>query len=219
MSHFKLYYGGHINVPKVSGIYAIVNKLNNKKYVGSSIDVRKRYRQHYNDLSKNKHVNTHLQNAWNKYGENAFEFSILETCDNVRSTLLYIEQKYIDSDGDYNICKLASHHCGESYTGHKISEKHRKIISESNKNRIWSEESRKKLSISSKNSEHNAKQRKIILQFDLNNKFIREYNSIMEAAINLGDKNRRVNIKRCCQGKRKTAYNFKWKYKNDNKTC
>lgn len=54
------------------------------------------------------------------------------------------------------------------------------------------------------------------MQFDLNDNYIREFSSIMEAANALGFENRKVNIKRCCQGKRKTAYGFKWKFKNGN---
>ena len=78
-------------------------------------------------------MNIHLQNAFNKYGEDKFEFWILETCDKVKDTLIFIEQKYIDSDGDYNICKLASHHSGEVYTGHVIKDDQKKCIAESNK--------------------------------------------------------------------------------------
>ena len=219
MLKYKFQKNGHINVCRnTSGIYAIVNTLNNKKYVGSSSDIRKRYRQHYNELSKNSHINIHLQRAFNKYGESHFEFWILEQCENVKDTLIYLEQKYIDSDGDYNICKLASHHCGEVYTGHKISDEHRKIIAEANRNRIWTEESRKKISIASKNSVHNKLQRKAVLQFDLQSNLLAEYSSIMDAARAIGNVNCRVQIKRCCQGRDKTAYGYKWKFKYDYKT-
>lgn len=45
MLKFKFYYFGHIQISEnVSGIYAIVNTLNNKKYIGSSENLRKRYR-------------------------------------------------------------------------------------------------------------------------------------------------------------------------------
>lgn len=216
--NFKFYYNGHTQIDDVAGVYAIVNLLNNKKYIGSSTNLRKRYRQHYNALSKNKHVNIHLQNAFNKYGEDKFEFWILETCDKVKDTLIFIEQKYIDSDGDYNICKLASHHCGEVYTGHVITETHRNVIREANKNRIWSKETLQKKSEFMKNSDYVAKLRKAVLQLDLNGNVVNEYNSITDAAKAMGSINRRVQIKRCCQGKCKTAYKYKWRYKNDYKT-
>ena len=47
---------------------------------------------------------------------------------------------------------------------------------------------------------------------------INEYNSITDAAKAMGSINRRVQIKKCCQGKCKTAYKYKWGYKNDYKS-
>lgn len=217
MLKYKFQKNGHTKISRdTAGVYAIVNILNNKKYIGSSSDIRKRYRQHYSNLSKNSHINVHLQRAFNKYGESYFEFWILEKCENIKATLISIEQKYINSDGSYNICKLATHHSGEVYTGHKISEEHRKIIAESNRNRIWTEESRKKLSMAAKNSNNNKLQRKAVLQFDLCGNLLAEHASIADAAKTIGNINCRVQIKRCCQNKVKTAYKFKWKFKNDN---
>jgi group I intron endonuclease len=60
------------------GIYAIRNKLNNKYYIGQSIDISRRIRDHKLDLRKNRHYNIHLQRSWNKYGKDAFEFKIIE---------------------------------------------------------------------------------------------------------------------------------------------
>ena len=58
------------DIGKISGIYKIVNKVNGKYYVGSSNDVLKtRFYEHKRLLTKNKHFNVKLQNAWNKYGE------------------------------------------------------------------------------------------------------------------------------------------------------
>ena len=64
----------------ICGIYCIENKLNRKKYVGQSIDIYSRWMQHRYELSNNCHHNSHLQNAWNKYGSENFEFYILEQC-------------------------------------------------------------------------------------------------------------------------------------------
>lgn len=63
------------------GIYTITNKINNKIYVGYSINIERRFRQHKNRLLKNIHQNEYLQLSWNKYGENNFIFEILEECE------------------------------------------------------------------------------------------------------------------------------------------
>lgn len=65
----------------LTGIYIIENQVNNKKYIGSSVDIKKRWRDHVWYLRHNKHHNSHLQLAWNKYGENVFKFSILFECE------------------------------------------------------------------------------------------------------------------------------------------
>lgn len=63
---------------KIAGIYIITNILDNKKYVGSSKNIKKRWDGHKNSLRRNSHRNRHLQSAWNKYGEKNFVFSIIE---------------------------------------------------------------------------------------------------------------------------------------------
>lgn len=60
------------------GIYKITNLKNNKAYIGQSTDIKSRWNNHKIELKNNTHRNSHLQNAFNKYGEEAFEFRILE---------------------------------------------------------------------------------------------------------------------------------------------
>jgi group I intron endonuclease len=79
---------------QLSGIYCILCVANNKKYIGSSCHIERRWGTHKAQLRNNKHRNIHLQNAWNKYGENQFEFSIVEFIP--IELLLDAEQKYLD---------------------------------------------------------------------------------------------------------------------------
>jgi len=78
----------------ISGIYKIIC-INNKFYIGSSIDIDRRLKEHKRLLKRNKHPNKYLQNCWNKYGEKNFRFEIIETVNDVER-LLIREQQWID---------------------------------------------------------------------------------------------------------------------------
>lgn len=62
----------------IQGIYCIENTVNNKKYIGSSKSCWRRVKEHFTHLRGNKHRCVYLQNAFNKYGEDKFIFSIVE---------------------------------------------------------------------------------------------------------------------------------------------
>lgn len=89
--------------PIKSGIYTILCTVNKKKYIGSSINIDNRWYMHRFELKRNNHANYHLQRAWNKYGPDAFEWSVLETIVSDELTdketgllLVEREQYYID---------------------------------------------------------------------------------------------------------------------------
>jgi group I intron endonuclease len=78
----------------VTGIYLIRNRINNKKYIGQSIRLTERKQDHFHTLRNNTHHNTHLQNAFNIYGENNFEFKIIYECN--PEELNELEEYFID---------------------------------------------------------------------------------------------------------------------------
>lgn len=86
-----------------SGVYIIRNNINNKAYVGSSVNIDNRLKVHLVDLLQQKHHNVHLQRAFTKYGEDAFTFTYLIVCSECMSR--YYEQEYIRKHFDslYNI--------------------------------------------------------------------------------------------------------------------
>lgn len=90
------------------GIYQIYCKESNKRYIGSSNFINKRWDNHKYKLRRNAHCNEHLQSAWNKYGEKAFIFSILEECsveNLIEKETYYVELfKSHKSEFGYNAC-------------------------------------------------------------------------------------------------------------------
>lgn len=66
---------------KKTGIYKIENILNNKKYIGQSVDIMQRFRQQRYVLRHNISKNERLQFEYNQYGEENFTFQIIELCE------------------------------------------------------------------------------------------------------------------------------------------
>jgi group I intron endonuclease len=73
------------------GVYIIQNTNNSKVYIGASKDTYNRLCMHKTQLRANKHHNTHLQTAFNLYGENSFTFDVLEDCD---EEFIYSQENY-----------------------------------------------------------------------------------------------------------------------------
>lgn len=90
------------------GIYKITNIINNKSYIGQSINIEKRIKEHFWKANCQKDIsfNSILHQAIRKYGENNFKWEVLEECsiENIDK----LEQDYIQkyntiSPNGYNI--------------------------------------------------------------------------------------------------------------------
>lgn len=92
---------------KKAGTYMIQNVLNGHRYVGSTNNFKRRLNKHRSELRTNKHHSIPLQRAYNKYGEDKFVIVILEECQPIHDTLLFLEQKYLDLNPEYNCSKVA----------------------------------------------------------------------------------------------------------------
>ena len=77
------------------GVYAIVHTPTNVGYVGSANNLRRRFKEHKTCLRGGRHHSAYLQNAWSKYGENAFEFRCLATVDSLDEAR-ELEQAFLD---------------------------------------------------------------------------------------------------------------------------
>jgi group I intron endonuclease len=139
-------------MPYKSGVYKIENKNNGRVYIGSAVDFKKRWRQHRNDLNSGRHHSQKLQRAWNKYGEDAFVFAVVEIVFD-ESELLTREQAWIDfwdsSKHGYNISPTAGNCRGvvpsEAARAHMSEAQRRR-----GKRKPHSEESKRKMSIALK---------------------------------------------------------------------
>lgn len=85
-------------------IYGIKNKKNNLYYIGQTINKSTRKWRHFDDLRKQTHPNKHLQNSFNKNGEENFLFEILEKVEDY-SRIKEREDYWIEKLGYYNIDK------------------------------------------------------------------------------------------------------------------
>lgn len=92
---------------KFSGIYAIKNTVTGAIRVGSSRDIHKRFSNYKSLLNNNKYNNKAMQEDWNEYGKDNFEFIILECC-GVKD--LFVREKFwMEQFGDkciYNTNKI-----------------------------------------------------------------------------------------------------------------
>lgn len=125
-----------------SGIYQITNEINGKRYVGSAVNVKKRWRAHLSGLRRSQHENQHLQRAFDKFGESAFIFSVLEYVEDTWQ-LAKREQHYLNTvNPEYNMCPTAGNcfarpcsvesrrRMSEAHRGKPLSRRHRRSISE-----------------------------------------------------------------------------------------
>lgn len=121
-------------------IYKIRNVVDGKFYVGSAVDTRTRFRRHRRLLRNGTHHCKHLQNAWNKYGEDVFKFEVVEQVPN-RELLESAEDgwllKYVGTPECYNHGRSArapwrgTKGTGLSpLTGRSISDEQKALLSE-----------------------------------------------------------------------------------------
>ena len=125
------------------GIYKIQSKCKPERfYIGSAVDIKRRWNNHNCDFKNNKHDNSKMQNHVNKYGIDDLEFSVIMECS--KETLIAYEQFYIDSLNPwFNICKVAG-----STLGIKATQKTIEILRIINTGRKHTEATKEKCRLS-----------------------------------------------------------------------
>ena len=191
---------------KLIGIYSITNKINGKVYVGQSVNVYKRWKDHKYELNKNIHHNIYLQRAWNKYGKGNFEFEIIEICkqEELNDKEMFWIKGYIENKKSYNLTLG-----GDGTKGHPLSEEAKIKIGRASKGR---KKTKEEIAIISKIHRDRSEE---ILQINLDGTILKEWNGLYQIREELNIDTR--SISGCCkkEPKRYTYKNYIWLYKTD----
>lgn len=91
---------------RCSGIYKCTCLEDEWEYIGQAKDLLRRKGQHLSELRHNRHCNKHLQNTYNKYGEDSIIWSVIEYCP--------VEE--LDEAEKYYIAKYETHQYGYNQT-------------------------------------------------------------------------------------------------------
>lgn len=107
---------------KVCGIYRIENLVTHKSYIGQSVDIYDRWRDHKWALNNKQHNNSHLVRSWHKYKEYNFEFTIIERCseDKFNDREVYWIEYYDSYYNGYNQTKGGDGCLGKVWTDEEI---------------------------------------------------------------------------------------------------
>lgn len=185
------------------GVYKIVNKANGKVYIGSSRDLKKRFRSHKSMLKCGTHYNIHLQRAFEKYGEKSFSFKVVEYTNEEqrweREQQLIDKYKACDGERGYNISPVAKGPCLKGKNNGMYGKTHSKKTREV---------------LRRKNSGANNAHSKSVIQLDMTGKLIAEFDSVRQAAEKTGLWH--SGIAGSCRGKYKHSGGYIWIYKDKN---
>jgi hypothetical protein len=185
---------------KISGIYQILNTATDKCYIGSGISIKQRFSTHKRLLMNQKHFNNHLQASWNKYGEEHFQFNILEIVES--NNLKDREEFYIEKFNSNNREKGYNKRIDCSTNlGIKASAETREKLRISHLGHKRSKEAQEKISKS---------QYKKVCQFSKKGELINIFDSMQEASLKTNTL--KSSISMCCRGIIPSGNKYVWRY-------
>lgn len=186
-------YGYFAKYGNNEAVYGIKSKTSSKIYIGTTKHLQLRLNKHFNELFHNKHRNKKLQEDFNIYSFNDFEIIIYS--DKRSLDIEKEKQKEIGIENLYN----------EKISGYYVTEEYKKQLSNTSKE-------------THKTTEYRNKMRKLktnkIAQYDFSFNLIKIWNSAIEICETLGYT--RSVILSCCNGNKKSAYSYLWRYIDDN---
>ena len=214
----------------MSYIYKITNLVNGKEYIGqTSLSIQERFKQHIHDANKGYYNHRPLYNAFNKYGIENFIVEELEECNTEEVNQKEIEyiNKFDTYSNGYNATLGGEGTVTIDYD--KVLEKYRmglsagQIAKDMNHDikqitRILKSKGVSKEEIVERG--HDSQGRPLYKIDKKTNEILEKFDSVAKAAQYLKDNNISkdtisgisAHISQCCNGIRKTAYGFIWRY-------
>lgn len=182
----------------ISGIYKILNVITGDFYIGSAKSIKDRWWRHKKDLRGNRHHSVYMQRSFNKYGEIAFIFGVIEYCEKEN---LEDRENYHLSKGKptYNSCPVANTNLGRKLSDEN-KQKYREIA----------------IRLGHRPPKETYEQRYLgVTMLDYNTlEPIKEFKSLSEACFHIGKNYTFVStIALAARGDRKSAFGYKWKMK------
>jgi group I intron endonuclease len=201
------------------GIYKITNPKG-KIYIGQTIDYDRRKKEYIRQKGKGQPL---LHKSILEYEAKNHKFEIIEECSihQLNKQETYWKQYYVNQIGWKNMlfCHIIDGKGGfkSLETRQKMSDYSKNRTKEHNQNISkallgYKQSEQHKINRSKSTTGHRNKPGKIIIQYDLNMNKINEYKSANEAGRCINKSGNQ--IADCASGRQKTAFNFKWKYKN-----
>lgn len=179
---------------RICGIYKIANRINNKVYIGQSINIEARWREHKSDFKarRDRH-NVYFQRSWDKYGEENFEFEIIETClkEDLDKREIYWVKHYKSSDTNFG------YNADEGGNGRVINKETKFNMGTGNRGI--------------------ARNNRKIVQLSLDGNLIKIWSNELEIRNNFIEET--ASIRNCCKKqRRKSAEGFVWVYLDEFET-
>lgn len=203
-------------------IYVITNDINGKQYVGKTNDtIQARFETHIKDSKRRKCEKRPLYSAMNKYGIEHFSIEELEECSPEEAPER--EKYWIDKLNTYHYGYNATHGGDgkQLYNYKQIADKYLELQNQRETATFFGCDTftvrqackQENIPILERKEVNKNKSGKTVAMCDITtNQIVRIFSSIREAAIYLGNIAFSVHIGKVANGKRKTAYGYKWKF-------
>ena len=208
------------------GIYKITNKINNKIYIGQSVNIEQRFYTHCSDALY-KADNNYFHNAIRKYGKENFYIEIIEECpeEELNDREIYWISKYNSTDTSigYNSTlggegnrKFSFKEMQKMWDEGKSTKEISEILNCSRETiamnlKGYKDFSQRESYIRGMKYTDNPQHKKKVYQYDFNGEFIQEFDSFSEAGIAVNNNKYSGSMIRKSINKKTSAYGFQWR--------